>query len=174
MSTRARPGSPADDMATEAMLVECFVNALHSGTTCWGGVEVTTEWDHRSGLADILARTGKRGLIAFEAKLADWRRAFHQAYRSTMYANRVYVLMPRTTVHRALQFEGDFRERGIGLCSYHGGRIYVHIRAVEQHDLLSWVRREAHAHFDEEADECRNASQSGSRLLSTKANRVHS
>lgn len=140
------PGNPR--FATEAALVDCFVEALRLGETCWRSVEVLTEWDHQAGVVDVLARTGQNALVAFEAKLSDWRRAFHQAYRNSSYANRVYVVMPRETVHRALPYRADFERRGIGLCSV-AEKVYVHIRAEEQVPLRSWVRRRAHSWFDE-------------------------
>jgi len=153
MTKEIKPTTNAGEIITEADLVREFVSVLQSGKTCWRNLEVMTEWGHPTGSADILVRTNSRGLIAFEAKLTEWRRAFHQAYRNSMYANRVYVLMPRKTVHRALQFRQDFELRGIGLCSYKDGKVQVHIRASEQDDLLSWVRRKAHESFDEVRDE---------------------
>ena len=150
---------------SEASLVDSFVTALQSGGTCWRQVEVATEWDHRAGYADILVRTAKGHLIVFEAKLANWRRAFQQAYRSTAYANRVYVLMPRSGVHRALKQREEFESRGIGLCSFHHGRVKVHIRALDQVEMLSWIRRRAHAHFDETSRDAGAIPQGRSQLL---------
>lgn len=68
---------------TESELVDSFVGALLLGATCWGKVQLVTEWWHPSGATDVLVRTERRGLIAFEAKLSNWRVALHQAYRNT-------------------------------------------------------------------------------------------
>lgn len=150
---------------TEAALVDQFVKALEGGRTCWGPVQITTEWDHKAGFADVLVRTENRGLIAFEAKLSDWKRAFFQAYRNAAYANRVYVLMPRSTVHRALLQREEFEFRGIGLCSINEGKIQIHIGASQQKELLSWVRRRANAHFDGAVYEPRIVRNSSQELL---------
>jgi hypothetical protein len=165
MSKKINTSTAPDLISTEAELVQRFVLALEAGKTCWGAVEVMTEWCHPTGAADILVRTNQGGIIAFEAKLTEWRRAYHQAYRNTMYANRVYVLMPSATVHRPLPFKEEFRLRGIGLCSYNAGKIHVHIGASEQDELLTWVRRKAHENFDGALNEPRDSCRLRSPLL---------
>lgn len=135
--------------ATEADLVERFVGKLQSGRTCLGSVQVATEWDHRAGLVDILARDCAGLLVAFEAKLDNWRRAFMQAYRNTAYANRTYVLVPPSVAERALQDREEFLFRGVGLCAFDGKVIRVVIPATDQEPLLAWVRARAHSHFDQ-------------------------
>jgi hypothetical protein len=134
--------------ATEAGLVSGFLGALRAGGTAFGDVEIVTEWDHRAGLVDVLVRDVARSLVAFEAKLSNWQRAFRQAYRSTAYANRSYVLLPADVAHRALRRRHDFECRGIGLCSFDGTHLQVLVEAMEQDALLSWLRVRAHAHFD--------------------------
>jgi hypothetical protein len=138
--------------------VEAFVGKLQAGRTSFGSVQITTEWDHRSGLVDVLARDCSSRLIAFEAKLTDWRRAFMQAYRNTAYANRSYVLLPNDKVHRALCEQEEFEFRGIGLCSFDGKEVNVLIEAGEQDPLLSWLRTRAHQYFDTLPDERRRKS----------------
>lgn len=133
---------------TEASLVNQFVSKLETGKSYWRIVQVATEWRHRVGFADILVRTSGGRLIAFEAKLSDWRRAFHQAYRNSSYANQVYVLLPLAATHRALLAREEFEYRGIGLCALQDGKIKVLIKASEQDALLTWIRQQAHEHFD--------------------------
>lgn len=134
--------------ATEASLVECFVGALQAGRTTFGSLEVTTEWDHRSGFVDVLARDASKSLIAFEAKLRDWKRAFMQAYRNTAYANKAYVLLPDSAAKNALVHKDEFELRGIGLCAISGGSVRILIEAAEQQPLLAWLHSRAHEHFD--------------------------
>lgn len=134
---------------SEADLVNTFVGRLASGRTPYGPVQIVREWDHRAGSVDILIRDRSEELVAFEAKLADWKRAFRQAYRSTAYANRVFVLLPTPVVHRALREEEEFRYRGIGLCAFDGKSVKVLIEAARQEPLLVWLRSKAHAHFNE-------------------------
>lgn len=54
--------------------MECFVGALRTGRTRYGSVQVSREWDHKSGFVDVLARDDSKAILAFEAKLSDWRR----------------------------------------------------------------------------------------------------
>ncbi len=155
MATRKNTGNSSCDFTTEACLVERFIGALQAGSTVFGPVQVTTEWDHRSGSVDVLARDGTQSLVAFEAKLGDWRRAFLQAYRNTAYANRAYVLLPEKTVHRAMRDREEFEFRGVGLCAFDGKQVRVLIEASEQDALLVWLRVRAHEHFDALPDERR-------------------
>lgn len=150
---------------TEADLVNEFVDLLGTGRSYWRTVQIATEWKHRVGFADILVRTSGGLLIAFEAKLSDWRRAFHQAYRNSSYANRVYVLLPHSAIPRALLAQEEFEYRGIGLCSLHKGKIQVHVKALEQDVLLTWVRQQAHEHFDGFRHESRANVERGTSLL---------
>jgi hypothetical protein len=148
MATKKSLNTGNKEFGTEACLVERFIGVLQAGRTTFGSVQVATEWDHRSGFVDVLARDGAQSLVAFEAKLADWRRAFMQAYRNTAYANRTYVLLPEKTVHRALPAREEFEFRGIGLCAFDGKKVRIVIEASEHDPLLSWVRARAHEHFD--------------------------
>lgn len=143
------------EFATEADFVNRFVQKLARGRTAFGRVELTTEWDHSAGVVDVLARDRRKSLVAFEAKLADWRRAFYQAYRSTAYANRSYVLVPEQVAGRALRDREQFELRGVGLCSFNGSAVQVLIKATEQDALLRWLRAHAHEHFDTLIDEQR-------------------
>lgn len=146
---------------SEAALVEQFVRVLGTKRTFFGKVDITTEWDHKAGLVDVLALDRSNSLIAFEAKLADWKRAFHQAYRNTAYANRAYVLLPANVAHRALRNREEFEYRGIGLCCFDGSEVEVLVEASEQEPLLEWVRRNAHKHFGELLNERRSRSRTG-------------
>jgi len=133
---------------TEANLVKRFVKSLRAGETSFGTLEITTEWDHRSGFVDVLARDEEKRLIAFEAKLRNWKRAFHQAYRNTAYADQAYILLPAREALKAAQYREDFEVRGIGLCSIQAGRVEVLIQAAPQEALLVWLRSRAHEFFD--------------------------
>lgn len=129
-------------------MVEQFVTLLKEGRTPWGNLQATTEWDYRTGITDVLVRTAEGQLVAFEAKLTDWRRASHQAYRNTTFAGRVYVLMPVRAAERARAHEAQFAKYGIGLCSIDADRICVLIEAPETEPLLPWLHKRAHSFFD--------------------------
>jgi hypothetical protein len=133
---------------SEEQFVDQFVVKLAKGRTCYGSVAVTTEWDHRAGIVDVLARDREHEIVAFEAKLTNWRRALDQAYRNTAYASQSYVLLPPDVARRALSEREEFKLRGIGICSFDGRRVDVLIAADKQVPLLGWVQRRAHQHFD--------------------------
>jgi len=139
--------------ATEADFVERFVGKLSKGRTSFGKVQITKEWDHTAGFVDVLARHRRKTLVAFEAKLDNWKRAFHQAYRNTAYANKSYVIVPTHVAARALRDRDEFELRGVGLCSFDGKSVQVLIEASEQDALLVWLRAQAHEHFDALDDE---------------------
>lgn len=136
------------EFSTEADFVERFVSKLSKGRTSFGKVQITKEWDHTAGFVDVLARHRRKTLVAFEAKLDNWKRAFHQAYRSTAYANKSYVIVPTHVAARALRDRDEFELRGVGLCSFDGKSVQVLIEASEQDALLVWLRAQAHEHFD--------------------------
>lgn len=149
------------EFATEADFVERFIYKLAQGRTAFGRVQITTEWDHRAGVVDVLARHRRKTLMAFEAKLDNWKRAVDQAYRSTAYANRSYVIVPEHVASRAMRDREQFEFRGIGLCSFNGSTVQVLIDATEQDALLRWLRERAHEHFDTLPNEHRAESKRG-------------
>ena len=99
-------------------------------------------------MADVLARNHSHALIAFEAKLSDWRRACHQAYRSTAYADVVYVVLPETVASRAAKESEVFARYGVGLVSCSVRRVSVVIEAKVCEPLMKWLKARAHATFD--------------------------
>ena len=101
---------------TEKMLVDQFVGLLKANQTPWGKVRFAREFDYARGRTDVIAAEGAHTLIAIEAKLSDWRRALHQAYRNTCFAHRSFVLLPQRTAFKALTFLAEFERRGVGLC----------------------------------------------------------
>lgn len=142
----------ATTFETEAALVASFLGALRADGA-FGRVQIATEWNHKSGLVDVLVRDAANSLIAFEAKLSDWKRAFMQAYRNTAYANKAYVLLPESTAQVALKHREEFELRGIGLCAMQADGVQVLIDAAEQDPLVKWLRAKAHEHFDVAAHE---------------------
>lgn len=140
--------------ASEADLVQDFLELLQQGSSPWGNVATTTEWDYRTGITDVLARTDDGQLVAFEAKLSDWRRATHQAYRNTTFAQRAYVVMPLKAAVRASMHSEIFLRYGVGLCSVQKNNVSIIIEAPELDDepLLPWMEKRAHLFFDEVAE----------------------
>lgn len=153
MQEQALVVSSEAQYTSEADLVMDFLDFLQQGESPWGDVETTTEWDYRTGITDVLIRTTQGYLVAFEAKLRDWRRASHQAYRNTTFAKQAYVVMPYKAAERASVHKTIFERYGIGLCSVKKNYVSIIIEAPEVDDepLLPWMHRRAHMFFDEVA-----------------------
>jgi hypothetical protein len=133
---------------TEAELVDRIVRFLNGRKTPWGPVQTLTEWDYRSGITDILARTKRNEVIALEAKLTDWRRAIYQAYRNTTFALRSYVVLPERVASRAEKSVEMFTNYGVGLCACADHKLSVLIEARNSEPLMEWLTTRAHATFD--------------------------
>ena len=56
-------------------------------------------------------------IVAYEGKLANWRRALHQAIGYRSFSHSVRVIMPEAAAERAKKLEHVFRNNGIGLIS---------------------------------------------------------
>ena len=73
--------------ANEKMLVDQLLFLLQGQSTFCGPVRVTPEFFDSRGRTDVVAVDQDETLIAFEAKLTDWKTALHQAYRNTCFAH---------------------------------------------------------------------------------------
>ena len=80
--------------------------------------ELITEQDNATFFLSEKLNIPEIEICAFEFKLKDWRRAFFQATRYRNFANRVYVVLPSATVHRAEKMHDAFRVQNIGLLSH--------------------------------------------------------
>ena len=134
---------------TEADLVRSFVSGLGARNSPWGTLEIATEWDYRTGITDVLARNVRGELIAFEAKLTDWRRAVHQAYRNTTFAQKAYVVLPSAVAVKAAHAADVFGRYKVGLCSVDDACINVLIEAPHNEVLIPWLRARATTFFDD-------------------------
>lgn len=125
-----------------------FLTVLRQGRSPWGPLDLATEWDYQAGRTDVLARTCQRSLIAFEAKLRDWKKASLQAYRNTTYAHHAYVVMPIKQAARVAVEPELFARYGIGLCGVHGDTVEVLIEGQARDAILPWVTERAQGFFD--------------------------
>ncbi len=129
--------------ALEKELVADFLQCLNGMDTPWGRVQTVLEFDYRTGRTDIVAVTEDGTVIAFEAKLARWREAMHQAYKNTCFAHKSYVLVPEETARRASRYTQEFESRRVGLCSFSSDGVRV-VRDPERHDPLHpWLTTQA-------------------------------
>src|SRR5438132_10558829 len=105
------------DYASERALVDEFTRALAEALHVWGTLDFAEEFYYLSGRTDVVAITEEGDVIAFEAKLQDWKEALHQAYRNTCFAHESYVVVPCHVARRAIRSDAEFTRRGVGLCT---------------------------------------------------------
>jgi hypothetical protein len=128
----------------ERNLVAHFARCLRKGDTPWGRVKLAFEFDYVGGYTDVLALSQGGHLVAFEAKLARWRDALHQAYRTRCFAHRSYVVLPAAAAQIAVQYDGEFRRRRVGLCAVTPERgIELLLDTASASPLQSWVATRA-------------------------------
>jgi hypothetical protein len=95
---------------------------------------------------DVVALAGRGScLIAFEAKLKEWRYALHQAYRNRCLAHMSYVVLPKTTAIVAQRYETEFKLRNVGLCCCEAGSIDLIFSPKSEPPLEPWLLQEATA-----------------------------
>lgn len=128
---------------TEDNLVAAFITHLASDSFPWTTCSVVREFDYVSGRTDILSLTLGNEIIAFEAKLSNWRKAIHQAWRNTSFANQVYVVLPRKHATAAIKNRAEFDARGVGLCVVDEGGVEVLIRSTINQPVMPWLNNKA-------------------------------
>lgn len=126
----------------EARLVEVFLERI-GACLPWLTHRICCEFDYTSGRTDVLSLSADHQIIAFEAKLTDWRKALHQAWRNTSFANRAYVVLPRHGAQQALRHRDQFEKRGVGLCVVDDGGIEVMIESTQNEPVLPWLHDKA-------------------------------
>lgn len=131
------------EFAQEEGLVASFLDLLLTGKTPWASLLALREFDYRSGRTDVLVLSASNELIAFEAKLTNWRKALHQAWRNSSYANRVYVVLPRARSTSALIHREDFEYLGVGLCLVEGSGVKVAIESHHKKPVILWLHNKA-------------------------------
>mgnify|MGYP001601233534 CR=1 FL=1 len=102
-----------------------FIAGLRCAASPWGPAKIAAEFDYASGRTDVIVLTGTDELIAFEAKLTRWREALHQAFRSTFFASRSYVVLPSNAAAIASRYVTEFARRKVGLCVVAEGMLDV-------------------------------------------------
>ena len=69
-------------------------------------------------------------IVAYEAKLANWRRALHQALGYRAFSRSVWVVMPTSGARNAKKLANVFSSNGIGLMAIDNeGRIQIEIKS---------------------------------------------
>ena len=132
--------------ANEKMLVDRLLDLLQSQSTFCGSVRVGPEFFYSRGRTDVVAVADDESLIAFEAKLNDWKTALHQAYRNTCFAHSSYVVLPKKTALAAFRFIGEFEKRGVGLCYVDESALVVLQVSSHNEPIEPWLAYDAVSH----------------------------
>jgi hypothetical protein len=127
----------------ESALVEHICSILDTGESPWGNLSVRTEFSILNGKPDVIAIDSNNRVIAFEAKLSKWRDALSQAYRNSSFAEESYVILPKETAKSAIEYEGEFRVRSVGLCSVTSDSIEILIEPQPSELIQPWINRAA-------------------------------
>lgn len=127
----------------EETLVGVFLAQMRAAATPWNLGGFLREFDYISGRTDVVSLSGAGEVIAFEAKLSDWRKAIHQAWRNTSFANRVYVVLPRDRGVAALRHRQEFERKGVGLYLVDSGGHEVVIEGAVSEPVVPWLHNKA-------------------------------
>lgn len=136
-------GAPKPLFPTEEDLVSTFITHLTADSSPWNSRNYLREFDYISGRTDVLFLSPCDEIVAFEAKLSNWRKALHQAWRNTSFANRVYVVLPRERVGPALGHRDEFDNLGVGLCVVDAKGIGVLIDGAKADPVIPWLHHKA-------------------------------
>ncbi|MCB9895186.1 MAG: hypothetical protein H6839_12100 [Planctomycetes bacterium] len=101
------------------------------------------EFNYPGGRTDSLALFLRVGLVAFEAKLTNWRKALQQAYRNTAFADRSFVVLPERTAQLAMTHQEDFLSRHVGIISVSRTSFNVLLEAPAAAPVRAGVRSNA-------------------------------
>lgn len=134
--------------ASEAKLSKAFQKHLKKGSGPLRSSALAHEFYFVEGKTDVIALNQCGDLLAFEMKLAKWKKALEQAYRNTSFAHYSYVVLPLVTAETARKRAREFARRGVGLCSVDGDGMRVEIIARRCDPLLPWLTRSAVAHIE--------------------------
>lgn len=129
--------------SSEQELVDDFVERLTALNEPWGVSSFAREFDYSSGRTDVVAADERGDVVAFEAKLASWRKALAQAFRNRCFAHRSYVVLPANTAYRALRFEPEFRRRGVGIFMVSESGLVELIQSASESPCLKWLTERA-------------------------------
>lgn len=128
----------------EADLVKDLESVLTATINPFVTQGIAFEFRHNDGgRADVIAVSASAELLAFEAKLANWRVALNQAYRNTSFCHYSYVVLPVRTVKRALRRRHEFDRAGVGLCGLDGKHLTIEVAAVKRNPFQPWLTASA-------------------------------
>jgi hypothetical protein len=136
----------------EKTMVFRFIELLKQSTTPWGELQIGTEFFYQRGRTDLVAVSEEGNVIAFEAKLKQWKIALQQAYRNKCFADISYVLLPKEEVHNASRYFNEFKRRDVGLCYISEEEVNILFDAQCTEPLQPWLRHKALLYVNKEEE----------------------
>jgi hypothetical protein len=127
------------DYSSERELVNGFLENLRRDRTPWHCVHVSTEFFYQRGRTDVIVLDIAGNVIAFEAKLNNWRVALQQAYRNTCFANFSYVVLPKSVALLASRSSAEFDRRRVGICYFDGNETHILQEAGAVDPVQPWL-----------------------------------
>lgn len=126
-----------------ALVAEAIRQLRRHPSKHWGNLKIACEFFYRSGRTDIIALSPGKVVFAFEAKLADWRTAVHQAHRNRCFAHKSYVLLPERVARRVMAHRTEFERRQIGLCYVSNNRLVQALEPAPHTPWQEWLAESA-------------------------------
>lgn len=133
----------------EVALVDQLAALVSGGAIEWLRQILVREFDYSSGRTDLLALSIADHVVAFEAKLTNWRKAMDQAWRNTSFANEVYVVLPRDCSRPALLHRHQFEDAGVGLCVMDEYGVELVWNSRDHMPVIPWLHQKARASLGE-------------------------
>jgi hypothetical protein len=130
---------------TERALVDALVRQLRRVGNPWGRLRVHREFFYLRGRTDVVALMKDGTILAFEAKLSNWRKALHQAYRNSCFAHVSFVLLPEQAALSAHRYAAEFECRRVGLCYVSSRSLVVLQEAARMEPLQPWLTEQVTA-----------------------------
>jgi hypothetical protein len=158
-----KPSRFNKNFRTESGMVRYFLQCIRETRSPWGPLEIAQEWNYESGITDVLTRSADGALIAFEAKLKDWRKACLQGYRNSGFADLVYIVLPEVVAYRVRENASYFARHQVGLCVCTSIAVEIVIPAPRNEPVMTWIRNRAASEFEGAKDGVRSRSHWSSR-----------
>lgn len=98
------------------------------------------EFNFQRGITDVVGETSSGAVVAFEAKLANWRHALTQAHRNLCFADYSFVVLPICRRNVVERHRDVFMQRGVGACIVGGSSVEVVVRARMQVPIQPGLR----------------------------------
>jgi hypothetical protein len=127
----------------ELTLQKKFLSILNNPNTPWGKLKYAEEFNYSGGRVDVIAIDKLKTLYAFEIKLEKWKIALNQAYRNTSFANKSYIVLPKSIATKAIKHEYQFKRRSVGLCYLEGEKIVELLDCSQNKPIMGWLNNRA-------------------------------